>query len=184
MIQLDNKNIFLLDGHHRHQALVELYNAGDLDHSLEIIVHCYRSDKINSNRTVKLFHNLNHTKPYSIAPPVLETTILVIDFLEKTYPGIIKDTPVRTKFPFIHKKTLNELLHRRLDSLEEFSYDSIINNIPDINRYYEINAQRMVESKKKCWEKVKPKLEKTGCYLGIAPLEKWVVEITQDMDNR
>ena len=168
IIQLDNKKIFLLDGHHRHQALLELYNEGELDESLEIVVHCYRSDKINSNQTVRLFHNLNHTKPYSTAPPVLETTIMVIDYLERTYPGIIKDTRVRTTFPFIHKKSLNEVLHHRLESLDEFNYDSIIQSIPDINRYYEINSQSIVATKKKCWETVLPKLERTGCYLGLA----------------
>lgn len=183
IIELDNKMVYLLDGHHRHRAILELYRDGELDQPIEIVAHCYRSDRINSKRTVELFQNLNHTKPYHIAPPVIQTTIMVIDFLEKKYPGIIKDTPVRTKYPFIHKKTLNEVLHRRLDSLENFSYDSIINSIPDINRYYEINSRQIVESeKKRSWESINKPLERTGCYLGLVPIKKWVDEITRDVE--
>ena len=184
IIELDNKMVYLLDGHHRHQAIFELYRDGELEQPIEIVAHCYRSDKINSKRTVELFQNLNHTKPYNIAPPVVQTTIMVIDFLERKYPGIIKDTRVRTHYPFIHKKTLNEILHHRLDSLDDFSYDSIINSIPDINRYYEINSREIVEKQKRSWESVNTKLERTGCYLGLVPIKKWVDEITRDVEYR
>jgi len=182
IVHLDNQRIYLLDGHHRHQALLELYQQGDIDSSIEIVVHCYRSDTINSRKTINLFQNLNNTKPFDIRHRVTESTIMVINYIEKTYPGIIKDAPIRTTFPYIHKKTLNDVLYKRLESLEEFNYESIIHSIPDINRYYEINAMKIVKKKKKNWEKVSPKLEKTGCYLGLETISKWVEEITQNVE--
>lgn len=182
IVHLDNERIYLLDGHHRHQALLKLYQEGELDEPIEIVVHCYRSDTINSRRTINLFQNLNHTKPFHIENKVTETTIMVINFMEKTYPGIVKDSPIRATFPFIHKKTLNEVLFRRLESLEDFNYESIIHSIPDINRYYEINAMKIVKKNKKNWDKVSKKLERTGCYLGLSPMNKWIEEITQNVE--
>ena len=115
LYKLEDGRIYLLDGHHRQQAMLILYEEEDFDVPIEITVHCYKSDTINSSRTSSLFHKLNNTKPFSVGPVVTITVIQIIDYLETHYPGMIRDTSTRANYPNIHKKTLNKCLYEHLN---------------------------------------------------------------------
>ena len=178
VIQLEDGKIYLLDGHHRQQAMLELFEE-DFDFPIEITVHCYKSDTINSSRTSTLFHKLNNTKPFHVTNEVTITVIQIINYLETHYPGIIRDTSTRANYPNIHKKTLNECLYEHLNQMESIEYDTIIRRLERINRNYKRSAKELVEKKKRDWSKTKTILERSKLYLGLVPMKTWVSAITR-----
>lgn len=178
VIQLEDGKIYLLDGHHRQQAMLELYEE-DFDVPIEITVHCYRSDTINSSGTTSLFHKLNNTKPFRVTNEVTITVIQIINYLESTYPGMIRDTSKRANYPNIHKNSLNECLYEHLNQMESINYSSIIRRLERINSNYKRRAKELVEKKKRDWSRTKTILERSNLYLGLVPIKTWVSEITR-----
>ena len=178
VIQLEDGKIYLLDGHHRQQAMIELYKE-DFDVPIEITVHCYKSDTINSSRTSSLFHKLNNTKPFSVGPVVTITVIQIIDYLETHYPGMIRDTSTRANYPNIHKKTLNKCLYEHLNQMESIDFATIIHRLERLNRNYKRRAKELVEKKKRDWSRTKTILERSNLYLGLVTMKTWVSEITR-----
>ena len=174
IIQLNDYKLILLDGHHRHQALLKLYEDEEFDEEIEIEVHCYQSDTIDSNRTSSLFQKLNNIKPFKVKDEITYHVIKIIQFLEKKYPGVIKSGKTRANFPYIHKETLNDKLHQKFMDLDTIDESRIQKQIQITNREYEKIANILVTKQKKDWSKIEPRLQKTGCYLGLRSIDEWI----------
>lgn len=177
IVELDSGKLVLLDGHHRHRALLNIYEEDGFDEELEMEIHCYRSDTINSNQTTELFQKLNHTKPFPVSPIITITVIDIIREMDKKYPGALREGVKRANFPNIHKETLNVKLHQKLAEIEEFTMESIFGQIKRLNRVYRKKAESIVVARKKDWPKIQPRLERHGLYLGIVSLDEWMSEI-------
>ena len=174
-IKLRNGKVYLLDGHHRHKALMELYSEGFLDDDIHLEVHCYNRDTINSNSTMNLFKKLNNTKPFSVDIRIQELTLRIIHFMEQTYTKCIKDIKNKS-YPFIRKKELNDALQTRIRNTNNFDYDNIIRNIARENGEYQSRAREIFRNHNttRTWENVKSRVNSTGCYLGLGDVRTWV----------
>lgn len=178
VIQLKNDRLFLLDGHHRAQALCELYDNG-FEHKIGIEVHCYQGDYINSKSTSSLFQKINNTKPFRMGPLVTDIVIRIINYLEVNFPKAIKNGRTRSQCPYIHKKSLNDCLYQTLNEMDSIDYNRIIRKVQDTNRKYRSKAKEIIRNSNKSWNIIYPRLEKTKFYPGVLPLEKWIGEITR-----
>lgn len=175
MVKLNNGYVYLIDGHHRHQALLELYEEGFIHHNIHIEVHCYESDTITSSKTMSLFAKLNHTKPFKVEVPINILALRIINFMEQTFSGVVKDLK-RRSYPYIRKKELNDALQDRISETENFNYDMIVRNISRENGEYQSKAREIFRnsSTSQTWENVKKKVQETGCYLALGEVKKWV----------
>ncbi len=178
VIQLDNDRLFLIDGHHRTEALRQLDQEG-FERKIEIQVHCYQGDTIDSQSTSGLFHKINNTKPFKMGPLVTDVVIRIINYLEVNYPKAIKNGSTRSQCPYIHKKSLNDVLYQTLSEMDSINYNRIIRKITDTNHKYRHKAKEIIKKAKKSWDIIQPRLEKTKFYPGVLPLEKWIEEITR-----
>lgn len=176
VVKLQNDKIYLIDGHHRHQALKELYEEGKLEEDIPMEIHCYDSDTIKSDKTLEIFYKLNHTKPFKVGEEITIMTIRIIDFIEEKYSGIIRDI-TRKRFPFIRKKTINDSIQKRLKETKDFSYDKITQRIELINIHYKKKAEALVKKQKQKWETANPVLKKTGFYLGLVDINTWISKV-------
>ena len=173
VVKLNNDKVYLIDGHHRHRALLELYTEGKLDEDIPVEVHCYESDTIKSQKTINLFQKLNHTKPFQVDIEINILALRIIDFMEKTFPNAIREL-VRRSYPNIRKKELNDALQNRIQETKNFSYEKIIRNISRENGEYHGSARQLVQKAGKNWFEINKKLKKTGCYLGLVDVKTWV----------
>tara|TARA_B100000963_G_C22518672_1_gene621955 strand:- start:122 stop:922 length:801 start_codon:yes stop_codon:yes gene_type:complete len=176
VVKLQNDKVYLIDGHHRHQALKELYTEGKLEEDIPLEIHCYESDTIKSDNTLELFYKLNHTKPFKVGEEITIMTIRIIDYIEEKHPGIIRDIS-RKRFPFIRKKTLNDSIQNRLKITKDFSYDRIIYRIEKENTSYQKKAEVNVKKLKQKWDTAYPVFKRTGCYLGLVEVDTWVSNV-------
>ena len=174
VICLENQEVFLIDGHHRHQALYQLYQ-NDFDEPIEIEVQCFYSDTIDSQQTIDLFSKLNNTKPFK---PILQFIVLSIEIikkLKKLYPNVIRNSGNRVNFPNIHEETLNQLLQQKMKSLRIPTEDNIMRQIMEKNEYYRDNMEGILaKTRKRSLDTSIQKVEKLGCYLGIVDIKEWI----------
>lgn len=171
---LEDKSLVLIDGHHRYHALMQLYQEG-FDDTIFLEVHCYQSDRIESDRTISLFSKLNNTKPFQPDLPIIIMTINIIKKLKDLFPNVIKSGKTRANFPNILEEELNDLLQNKLKKIKLPLENRIIKKIINLNNEYKNIAKSIISSnKKRNWEKSKIRLERTGCYLGIVPINEWI----------
>ena len=175
IIKLSNNQLYLLDGHHRHQALKLLFEENLVEEPIEIEVHCYETDTIDSPSTMNLFKKLNNTKPFSVDIRIQVLTLRIIDFMEKNYNNAIRDNTKKT-YPFIRKKELNDALQSRIRHTQNFDYDDIIKNIARENGEYQSRGREIYRNSntRQTWETVKRKVKQTECYLGLGDVRTWV----------
>jgi hypothetical protein len=176
VIQLENQDLVLIDGHHRLGAMLDIYEEHpDLDLDLEIVVHNYVTDDIESQKTKKLFQKINNTKPFRCEFPIIALVIELIERVSSHYPGLIKNGRTRSNFPFVNKRLLNEALQTRLLQLDNICVENLFCQIRLLNNYYrEKSYEEYQKTKRKNWSRDSEKLVEIGCYLGLVKLETWV----------
>lgn len=136
-VELENGDIYLLDGHHRLTALKTL---GDADLSqISLTVFNYKSDIITSQRTMELFHKINKVKPYNINFEIDKDCRFIISELKRRDPGFkngIRDNASGVvMWPNYLEAKFKLLLEARLKQLPRYSVDNVIKQILDYNQH-------------------------------------------------
>lgn len=177
IIQLATGQLVLIDGHHRHCALLSMFQDG-FRKNIEVEVHCYLSDTIHGPKTTRLFQKLNNTKPFQSNQHIILDVITIMKAIETKYPNVLRGGKKRANFPNLHREQLNDRLQEKLGELDDYNVDEIILQIKQKNRYYRKNAERIIqENKKRKWVDVESRLSKVGCYLGIVDMEEWISQL-------
>lgn len=134
-VELDDGDIFLLDGHHRLTALRLLEPA--LLKNIPLTVFNYRSDSINSERTMDLFHKINKVKPYDINFEVNKDCLFIIQELKRRDKGFktcLRDNKKTVLWPNYLEAKFKIKLEAKLKQLKKYNVERVIKQIIDFNK--------------------------------------------------
>jgi hypothetical protein len=136
-VELENHDIYLLDGHHRLTALKRLSDA-DLA-QVELTIFNYKSDVIASTRTMDLFNTINNVKPYNINFQINNDCVVIITQLKRLDPGFksgIRDNESGlVMFPNILESKFKLRLEARLKELPRYNVENVITQILAYNHH-------------------------------------------------
>jgi hypothetical protein len=121
-------NIYLLDGHHRFEALKMVYGK-NRSIKQNIQVHNYMIDEIHSKRTREIFNRINRVKPFNNDEELFRHVHNIVSKIRSKYPGCIKDN--QTQKPFVCMD--NVILGLR----NHFKWNSTDTNDIDDNEIFE-----------------------------------------------
>ena len=176
ILSKETNKIFLLDGHHRLQALKSLYMNDEIQ-NLNYIVRLYEMKNDEDPRIIELFEKINNTKPFKTNIEISRSSSNIFIKLKKTYPKVFKNTGIRSNFPYINEYKFTEKLKSILIRMDRIDDENILKEIYRINRLMGqdieeklINNNRTLRTRTKDIEK----LEKINCYLGIDKKLNWL----------
>lgn len=93
-------NIYLLDGHHRFEALKIAYKKNrSLQHNIQ--VHNYMIDDIHSKKTREIFNRINRVKPFNNNEELFRHLHNIVSKIRSKYPGCIKDNQTQKPYVFM-----------------------------------------------------------------------------------
>lgn len=159
---------YIVDGQHRQAAIKQLIGKTlDADQELALIIY----DVDDDEEIIDLFVKVNNTKPLDPKDTPNSIIIKVVKKLGADFKTAIVFDKVRTVYPYILAKELQERLSNiNLDGISE---KRLYTEIRNLNRLYEnrckkdnINIPNMRNNKKSI-----EKARSTGFYLGLN--EKW-----------
>jgi hypothetical protein len=90
----ETNELYLIDGHHRLEALKEMMTTSCTKtcnklNQFDITIHLYETDNVDSQNTLNLYHRLNNLKPYDINKNNDKTRQLVVSRIIDYYPETI-----------------------------------------------------------------------------------------------
>ena len=182
IIKLDNGTHHFIDGHHRARALKEIYKDNP-EFQINITVHCYFSDTLDSEKTVELFNRLNNTKPFKPVIKYVEVTIDIIKKIKINFPKILRNTPVKSQYPYVHEPTLSSKIQDKLKSIgSDVSTSDILCKFLKYDEKIKLNLDEFIKihrgfKNKSRFEKDIEKANKAACYLGVVSTDKLISEI-------
>lgn len=175
--QNDNDNIYLIDGQHRLEAIKKIIDE-DIEMKINkyVYVNIYNVDNIDDDFEYikELFLKINSNSP-------LENIDFPSSFSAKLIKEIIKDPVLskgistnpkthRANQPFIHKKTLNEILNISHSIIKDIDINVIITNLKFANNRLSIMPFEEIyfktdktDSDKNNWNKAK----ELGFFFGL-----------------
>ena len=143
VVEYDDGSLQVLDGQHRKLALMNLPDTVLL--KKEAVIHLYRSDTYNSEKTIKLFNRFNTLKPFKIEHNITEAINIIINRLRADCKGFgydaIKQTENDTaRQPAMSMKQFSSCLEPLLQELGPGNYEpnDIVKHINDINQEYAV----------------------------------------------
>jgi hypothetical protein len=143
VVEYDDGSLQVLDGQHRKLALMNLPDSVLL--KKEAVIHLYRSDTYNSEKTIKLFNRFNTLKPFKIEHNLTEAINIIINRLRADCKGFgydaIKQTENDTaRQPAMSMKQFSSCLEPLLQELGPGNYEpnDIVKHINDINQEYAV----------------------------------------------
>ena len=177
IIKFKDNTIILMDGHHRLQALEELYEEKDFDEDFEFFVEVNALDIEHSqtdDKVLEVFRRLNNTKPFNnnMSKTVNNRNIMIK--VEDKWKHLFSKTKEkkRNKFPYLNKEGFSQALRKMLDDIENVDEESIFNKIVEHNR--KLRSEPLVYLKKLYpklsddeHKKKETQLKKNKCYLGM-----------------
>lgn len=182
IVKLDNGTYYFIDGHHRVKALKKIYKVKP-KFKIDITVHCYYSDTLDSEKTIKLFNRLNNTKPFKPVTKHIDISIVIIKKLNEDFPNMFRDAKTKSLYPYVHKTTLNKHIQTKLKTIEgEISTSNIIAKFHKYNNRIKRNLNDYLRRHQNCKTNAKlykkeSRVKEIGCYLGVVKIEKLVSEI-------
>ena len=151
----DSENLYLIDGQHRYEAIKRKINE-DIDmqyiNNIYIIIYLIDNKELEVNYIIDLFNKINKNTPLNNIDYPDNT---IINMVEK----IIKDPILKNGIkkngrhhsshqPFIHKKTINELLQNNKEYIIDMNIDDIIRNLKIINNRLSLMSFDEIYTKK------------------------------------
>lgn len=151
----NNENLYLIDGQHRYEAIKKKINE-DIEmkyiNNIYIIIYLIDNKELEVNYIIDLFNKINKNTPLTNIDYPDNT---IINIVEK----IIKDPILKNGFkknekhqtshqPFIHKKTLHELLQQNKEYIIDIDIDDIIRNLKVINNHLSLMTFEEIYDKK------------------------------------
>jgi hypothetical protein len=136
----DSENLYLIDGQHRYEAIKRKINE-DIEmeyiNNIYIIIYLIDNKELEVNYIIDLFNKINNNTPLNNIDYPDNTIINMVEKIIKDpilKNGIKKNERHHSSHqPFIHKKTLNELLQNNKESIIDMNIDDIIRNLKIIN---------------------------------------------------
>lgn len=174
-------SIILIDGHHRMQAIKELYASEELKDDYEFEIHLYELD-IDYEPTHKdvldIFYKVNNTKPYKTVNDNTKKTIIITKKLKETYSELFKNGKKRANFPYVHESTFNQTLTKLLYNVQDIDIEKILNNIHNQNQYFKENARKILKDiSRKDYKHKLTKIKESSGYIGIYAMNyDWLKE--------
>ena len=177
LVLSENNEIRLIDGQHRYLALKEILNL-EPDFNCDIFIEIYKTDRLESNNTYRLFQNANNVLNVKYEDMANKNALSIIDKLTTRFKPMIKDIEIgkRCSRPYINKRLLFEKLKKTFteyDINEEFLYENILKQ----NENYKNNMIKIIDlapsSIKKCID--------SDCYLGFDKNFDWLDEIISNL---
>lgn len=168
LVRADDGTVVLVNGHHRVRALKKILKLQP-SFNCDIIIELYKTDRLESKRTLNLFKNSNTILNVKVEDMPNKYALSLLDKLTTRFDGIFKDKGIEENCnrPYIHKRLLFSKLKKAFQD-HDLDEDSLFNAILDHNdklkrKEYPKNT---LKSKGKCVE--------TGCYLGLKGNCSWL----------
>lgn len=136
----ETDELFLIDGHHRLEALKKLITEDNTStdnrlNQFDITIHLYKTDNITSKNTLKLYHRLNTVKPFNIDKTIYNNRQLIISNLINIYPNCFKTKRKHeVRKPYIDIDKFSEKLISKLEKDLNLDYEIIVKYIYNINK--------------------------------------------------
>lgn len=175
----DNK-LYLIDGHHRRQALLKILNNNQdsiyID-SISIEIKLYHVEKLNSDKTFNLYKKINNVKPYMIKTnedvirEIIDKLVNYTNFNKCL--KICADNKIKCNFPYVNRNEFISLLSHILKDRIDINSNEIINNIINFNDYcktlnvcelFQIDYTKY-DKYKISYDKKYDKVKKLNCFL-------------------
>ena len=135
-----NNNLYLIDGQHRFEAIKKRMtedNNLQFNNNLYIKIYLIDNKENDSQYIIELFNKINKNTPLGENDYPDNTIINIIQKMINDpvlTRGIKTDERRHTAHqPYIHKKTLNEILQKNKDIIKTMDVNLIINNLKIIN---------------------------------------------------
>jgi|LakMenE01Jun11ns_1017448.scaffolds.fasta_scaffold9935912_2 hypothetical protein len=135
-----NNNLYLIDGQHRFEAIKKRMtedNNLQFNNNLYIKIYLVDNKENDSQYIIDLFNKINKNTPLGENDYPDNTIINIIQKMiidPVLTRGIKTDEKRHTSHqPYIHKKTLNEILQKNKDIIKMMDVNLIINNLKIIN---------------------------------------------------
>jgi hypothetical protein len=189
-----DKNYYLYDGHHRAEVIKSLPLLKCPDH---IIVNSYIIKNFNDSNAVKLFNEINSTKPY-FKKEITEISKNIMNKLEINFNNsknkIITDAVKRPNYPFLSRSKFMEKIQLELakyhDKRGMIVENDIYNKLMQINEKlkkkflgsiqqplslasYCKNNNKTSKQKKE----IQNRFETIGCFLGVDKHYEYLSEL-------
>jgi len=166
----------IIDGQHRHEAVLRLVEFNDINKYLYMIE--YEIDDINNKESnliaLNLFKKLNNNTPLNEEDIPKNKIVELMILIKKRYEiknGIGIDNKTKSCYsPKIHEKELFELLNKHEYLFKSLDILEIINNICEINKIISNKSiEDLFENKKITQKEIKiiEKAKTLNFYLGI-----------------
>jgi hypothetical protein len=151
----DSENLYLIDGQHRYEAIKRKINE-DIDmqyiNNIYIIIYLIDNKELEVNYIIDLFNKINKNTPLNNIDYPDNTIINMVEKIIKDpilKNGIKKNERHHSSHqPFIHKKTLNELLQNNKEYIIDMNIDDIIRNLKIINNRLSLMSFDEIYTKK------------------------------------
>jgi len=147
VVEYDDGSLQILDGQHRKHALMSLPDSVLL--KKELVIHKYRSDIYNSERTIKLFNKFNTVKPFKIEHDITIAILTIINRLRADCKGFGNDAIKHTdndtaRQPSMSEKQFSNCLEPLLNDLGPGNYEitDVVRHINNINQEYAVQFDK------------------------------------------
>ena len=176
----------LIDGHHRQQAILQLYQKyPDIPLYIKIGVRVHKTDCPKCPKSIELFEALNNCKPVKVDVDIIKNIVCkVITKLRLTFKKSISDSE-NPNLSNLSVGKLNKALYDRISKMPASATSSnicdpdiISNKIINYNKLLasldlsqlinELNVEGKLDSIEKKWKDAKAK----GCFLRFLSYEK------------
>lgn len=185
----ENNRIYLIDGHHRKEALSKL-TINQLD-NIKIKLMLYHVDKIDSDKTYSLFCKINNVKPHALIKRYTHDAREVVHRLQQQHRGFYKGlVKARSNTSIVNKPRIN--INIFINDVEEYLKKKKIYNIEDIvskiisynnniekkqyHTIYMYDPHKYIDPVKKCrYIKLKKQMKDdySGFYMSTPYGENW-----------
>lgn len=194
IIQCDDENnkLYLLDGHHRKQALLRImeYNKDSIYiDKIYIEIKLYHVSKKDCKQVEELYNKINNVKPYMIKTneDIIRNIISRLSKITSFKNGLhsYKNNDTDGNFPYYNINKFTNILRTKLKDREDsdnVNEDVIVDKILEFNEICEnLNIYELFNidistynNKKFMYDKKLSKLRNVGFYLRTAPYNnKW-----------
>ena len=191
-VQFTDDCIMLIDGHHRITAIRELLKEGS-DICFPLDIHNYKCMNATSDDTIKLFEQVNSTKPFKTDIEITKTCVHTIQTIDDRFPKLFSLAEKRANFPKLHKKTFNDKLYFKMKDIKLYDDELILKILLNFNdKYVEMSKEHFITFMHKTKNtkniaRIESKYEKfkrEKCFLGCFSEEDIIDELSKfKLDN-
>jgi hypothetical protein len=175
-----NNQLYIIDGQHRHQALMKAIEK-DCCHT-DIPIICVIYDVVEDSEIIDLFKKVNNTKPLDPKETPDAVIMFAIKELGKLYSNAIHFDKNKTVYPYILAKELKDKLstikfnnissqelYKKIKQINNKYSRMPIKNIPNIRTNITIGAVN--------------KARQSGFYLGLDEKWSWIDELEIELNS-